>query len=73
MNLQQFNDLDLNNIGDWPKAAKVVLILFGCALLAGAIYYYVIADSTTALTQERNKEGELKAQFESKAMLARMG
>lgn len=70
MNLQQFNDLDLNNIGDWPKAAKVVLILFGCALLAGAIYYYVIADSLTVLTQERNKEGELKAQFESKAMLA---
>ena len=70
MNLQQFNELDLNNIGEWPKAAKVVLILFGCALLAAAIYYYVIADSLTALTQERNKEGELKAQFESKAMLA---
>jgi type IV pilus assembly protein PilO len=70
MNLQQLNDLDLNNIGGWPKAAKLVLILFGCVLLGGAIYYYVIASSLTALTQEQSKEKELKAQFESKAMLA---
>ncbi|CAM3957202.1 PilO family type IV pilus biogenesis protein TapO [Aeromonas bestiarum] len=70
MNLQQLNELDLNNIAGWPKWAKGIFILFFCALLGGAIYYYVIAHSLTLLTQEANKEAELKAQFESKAMLA---
>ena len=70
MNLQQFNDLDLNDIARWPKVAKGIFILFCCALLGGAIYYYVIANSLTALRQEAVKGQELKAQFESKAMLA---
>ena len=70
MNLQQLNELDLNSIASWPKLAKGIFILFFCALLGGAIYYYVIAHSLTLLTQETNKEAELKAQFESKAMLA---
>lgn len=70
MNLQQLNELDLNNIAGWPKLAKGIFILLFCALLGGAIYYYVIAHSLTLLTQETNKEAELKAQFESKAMLA---
>ncbi|HGY5235558.1 TPA: PilO family type IV pilus biogenesis protein TapO [Aeromonas salmonicida subsp. pectinolytica] len=70
MNLQQLNELDLNSIASWPKLAKGIFILFFCALLGGAIYYYVIANSLTLLTQETNKEAELKGQFESKAMLA---
>ncbi len=70
MNLQQLNELDLNSIASWPKLAKGIFILFFCALLGGTIYYYVIANSLTLLTQETNKEAELKGQFESKAMLA---
>ncbi|UNU86841.1 PilO family type IV pilus biogenesis protein TapO [Aeromonas dhakensis] len=70
MNLQQLNELDFNNIASWPKLAKGIFILFFCALLGGAIYYYVIAKSMTLLTQETDKEAELKSQFESKAMLA---
>lgn len=70
MNLQQLNDLDLNDIARWPTLAKGIFILCCCALLGGAIYYYVIANSLTALRQEAGKEVELKAQFESKAMLA---
>lgn len=70
MNLQQLNELDFNNIASWPKLAKGIVILFFCALFGGAIYYYVIAKSLTLLTQETDKEAELKSQFESKAMLA---
>ena len=70
MNLQQLNELDINDIARWPKMAKGIFILFCCVLLGGAIYYYVIASSLTALHQETGKEAELKAQFESKAMLA---
>ncbi|HHQ4480371.1 PilO family type IV pilus biogenesis protein TapO [Aeromonas veronii] len=70
MNLQQLNELDINDIASWPKWAKGVFIFFCCVLIGGAIYYYVIANSLTSLTQEAGKETELKAQFESKAMLA---
>ncbi|WP_421344385.1 PilO family type IV pilus biogenesis protein TapO [Aeromonas veronii] len=70
MNLQQLNELDINDIASWPKWAKGVFIFFCCVLTSGAIYYYVIANSLTSLTQEAGKETELKAQFESKAMLA---
>lgn len=70
MNLQQLNELDLNDITSWPKWAKGLFILLCCVLTGGAIYYYVIAHSLTKLTQETAKESELKAQFESKAMLA---
>ena len=70
MNLQQFNQLELNDIARWPRVAQGVFIFFCCALLGGAIYYYVIASSLTALNQEAEKETSLKAQFESKAMLA---
>lgn len=70
MNLQQLNELDLNNIASWPKAAKVNFILFCCVLTGGLLYYYVIANSLAVLTQETEKETELKSQFESKAMLA---
>jgi type IV pilus assembly protein PilO len=39
-------------------------------LTGGLLYYYVIANSLAVLTQETEKETELKSQFESKAMLA---
>ncbi|MFQ2168655.1 PilO family type IV pilus biogenesis protein TapO [Aeromonas veronii] len=70
MNLQQLNELDINDIASWPKWTKGVFIFFCCVVTGGAIYYYVIANSLTSLTQEAGKETELKAQFESKAMLA---
>ncbi|MGL5200022.1 MAG: pilus assembly protein PilP, partial [Aeromonas veronii] len=52
MNLQQLNELDINDIASWPKWAKGVFIFFCCVLTGGAIYYYVIANSLTSLTQE---------------------
>jgi type IV pilus assembly protein PilO len=45
MNLQQLNDLDLNDIARWPPIAKGIFVFFCCALLGGALYYYVIANS----------------------------
>ena len=48
MNLQQLNDLDLNDIARWPPIAKGIFVFFCCALLGGALYYYVIANSLAA-------------------------
>ncbi|MGL5031049.1 MAG: PilO family type IV pilus biogenesis protein TapO [Aeromonas sp.] len=70
MNLQQFNELDLNDIANWPKWAKGVVIVLCCLLTGGAIYYYVMAPSLARLTEETGKEAPLKTQFESKAILA---
>lgn len=70
MNLQELNELDFENIGSWPAPAKIVLMaLLAIAIGAGG-YFYLIADSVTALEQIRNKENELKTQFEMKAALA---
>lgn len=40
MNLQDLNDLDLSNIGNWPWVAKIVIIFFACALIAGGVFYF---------------------------------
>lgn len=53
-----------------PRLPRGSSSCFAVPCWGGAIYYYVIANSLTALRQEAVKEQELKAQFESKAMLA---
>ena len=60
MNLQQLNELDINDIARWPRVAQGIFIFLCCALLGGGIYYYVIANSMTALAREADKEKELK-------------
>ena len=70
MNLQDLNDLDLENIGSWPKLAKVIVIAILCLLILGGGYYYFIADAMTRLEGERQKETTLKSQFEIKAAMA---
>lgn len=60
------NNLDFNNIGSWPAAARAVVIL----LLSGSIlflgYYLDISDQLMALEQAKAKENTLKASFEKK-------
>ena len=70
MDLQQLNELDLENIGSWPKLAKVIFVIIVCAMIAGASYYYLVADEQKKLTQLEAKEQELRNKFEVKAALA---
>jgi len=70
MNLQGLNDLDINDIASWPVLAKSILIAFVCALIGGAGYYMLIADSIKQLDQTRQQEIELKSQFEVRASQA---
>lgn len=70
MNLQGLNDLDINDIASWPVLAKSMLIAFVCALIGGAGYYMLIADSIKQLDQTRQQEIELKSQFEVRASQA---
>ena len=70
MNLQELNELDFNDIGVWPAPVKIGMIIIVFVLIAVGGYVYFVADSIAALDTSRNKETELKVQFEMKAALA---
>lgn len=70
MNLQQLNELDFSEVGCWPRSAKVLLLLVLCLLLAGGLYYLLVADSLGQLSKAEAQERELRAQLEGKARLA---
>lgn len=70
MNLQELNELDFENIGSWPAPAKIVLMAVLAIVIGAGGYFYLIADSVSALEQIRTKENELKTQYEMKAALA---
>lgn len=64
------NDLDLNNIGSWPAAVKVIV----CVLLTAAVlalgYNFHLRDLQTQLEQQAAQEESLKQQFATKAFQA---
>ena len=70
MDLTQLNELELNNIGEWPGIAKalVVLLLFGA--VAGAWYYFHTSEHLVSLESVENEEIELRASFEAKQQQA---
>lgn len=70
LDLSQFNDIDFENIGGWPKQVKIVFaaILAICVFVAS--YFLVISDAIDVLTVEQNKEVQLREDFKSKYQLA---
>ena len=70
--LSEFNlsDLDLDNVGSWPVAVKVLIwALLLIAVLTGG-YYYHIKNLQQNLVTEESKEVTLKKDFEKKAFQA---
>lgn len=70
MDLNQLNELDFSNIGDWPVAAKAILVLFLCVVLAGGWYWFVSLDQIDSLSRSEAQETELRTSFEAKQRLA---
>ena len=70
MNWQQLNELDIDNVGQWPRPVKAFAIGLVCALLAGAVGYLLITDSLTRLELSKAQEEQLKLTFEEKAQQA---
>lgn len=60
------NELDLSNIGKWPTALKVVVIMIFCAVVALALYFAFIRGEIGKLNRAEQKEVSLKQQFERK-------
>ena len=70
MDLSQLNELDFNNIGEWPGAAKAVVIILLCAGLAGAWYYFDTQSQIEELRGVESQEADLRATFETKQQKA---
>lgn len=70
--LQNFDlsDLDVNNIGSWPGAVKVVVMVLVFMLVLGGGYYFYLTDKQGALDTAARKEQELRDDFEAKSFKA---
>jgi len=66
MDLQQLNELDFSNIGDWPGLVKGIVVLLLCALLVGAWYYFDTQEQLKRLETAERREQELRGTFEAK-------
>ncbi|MCB1785410.1 MAG: type 4a pilus biogenesis protein PilO [Chromatiaceae bacterium] len=66
MNLQELNELDFSNLGDWPGIVKAVVVLILCALVGVGWYFYDIEDQYVQLQRVEKTEVDLRADFEAK-------
>jgi len=66
MTLAELNNLDPNNIGNWPKPIKAFLILLLCVAVLGAGYYFDTQDQIVNLDKVTAEEQQLKDVFENK-------
>ena len=66
MNMQQLNELDLSNIGEWPGVIKAILILILMASVGAAWYFLDIEDQYKQLKRVENTEKDLRLDFEGK-------
>jgi len=64
------NDLDLNNIGSWPAAAKVIAGFLAVVLVLALGYNFHLKDLQLNLERLQADESTLKQQFATKAFQA---
>jgi len=65
-----FNNLDLNNIGNWPQGPKLVFCALLALLILGLSYLLVIRGTAEELEGLEAKEVELRASFEKEQQRA---
>lgn len=70
MDLQEINELDLEDIGNWPMPAKIAINVIISVLVVILFYFLFVSDSLDELAALEKKEASIKVQFESKAALA---
>ena len=62
-----FNNIDINNVGGWPGAIKVILLVLIFSLLLAGGYFLYLTDKQELLTKVESKELDLKLDYEDKA------
>jgi type IV pilus assembly protein PilO len=66
----QFENLELDNIGQWPSAAKLVLTIFLFIVVIGLGYVGLISDKIIQLDTVTAEETTLKQSYKSKYHVA---
>lgn len=66
LDLNQFKDLDMENVGDWPGIVKGFFTILVFAAVIGATYYFDTQHQIVQLERERKTELDLKGEFETK-------
>jgi len=66
----QFENLELDNIGQWPAAAKLVLTLFLSVAVLALGYVWLVSDKIDLLDRVKAEEKTLKQSYKSKYAVA---
>lgn len=64
--LSQFDDLELDNIGQWPKIAKITVAIFIVVGMLFAGYHLFIVDRISQLNNVVEQEQKLRQSFQTK-------
>ena len=70
LNEIDLNDLDFQNVGSWPTAARAIVVVMLFVSIVALGYYYHIADLSDRLGASEREELELRREFERKAFEA---
>lgn len=70
MDLSELNELDIENLGNWPLPVKIALIVIVCVLVAGGVYWFDTQDQLVQLDKVRTEESGLKETLRIKARKA---
>ncbi len=65
-----FNEIDFENIGDWPPAFKIIVCVLSFIIVCALGYQLHITDLKSNYERAYAREGELKEQFRVKAFQA---
>jgi type IV pilus assembly protein PilO len=66
----QFDDLELENIGQWPAAAKLLLAIFLAVVITFLGYIGLISDQIKTLERAFTEEQTLKQSYQTKYHIA---
>lgn len=59
-------ELDINQIGSWPRQAQMVFAAIVAVVIIGLWWYLFIGDKTDELENLERQEADLRAEFETK-------
>ena len=66
MNVQELNELDFSNVGEWPLVVKLILVLMVCGAVVAAGYFLDVKEQYAQLERIKRTEADLKEDFERK-------
>ncbi|NRD75678.1 type 4a pilus biogenesis protein PilO [Shewanella sp. VB17] len=70
LDLNQFSEIDFENIGGWPPLIKIVFAAILSVCIFVASYFLLISDAMLLLDKEQQDELNLRKDFASKYQLA---